>query len=265
MNNTSSIRLKRHLKVVPLLLPALDEAALGTRPSPDKWSKKEILGHLVDSGLYNLERFTKIRFCTPPFEIVPYPQAELVKANNYQSQDISDILALWKNLNKQILSLWESYSDTELKIKIDNPTFGNGGDLLWWMEDYTDHLEHHLCQIFGSEYTTQKLWIATPSEAAQLLSKSEKPFVKLMEHGSMYVEYYAPEFEDLQTPHEQDELYIIDQGEGVFYNDGVRHTFEAGDVLFVPAGVEHRFEDFSEDFATWVVFYGPKGGEKEVL
>ncbi|MFT5765663.1 MAG: mannose-6-phosphate isomerase-like protein (cupin superfamily), partial [Saprospiraceae bacterium] len=45
----------------------------------------------------------------------------------------------------------------------------------------------------------------------------------------------------------------------------IRHIFEAGDVLFVPAGVAHRFEKFTEDFATWVIFYGPKGGEVEKL
>jgi quercetin dioxygenase-like cupin family protein len=50
-------------------------------------------------------------------------------------------------------------------------------------------------------------------------------------------------------------------GKGWFRNGDQRHQFAAGDVIFAASGVTHRFEDFSDDFATWVVFYGPKGGE----
>ena len=170
---------------------------------------------------------------------------------------------LWETLNRQILSIWNTYSEAELKIPVIDPKFGNEGDLLWWIKDYSAHMEHHLVQILGNEYHNLKLWLTSPREAAERLSKSNSVFVKLLEHGSMKVEYYAPEFEDLQKPHTQDEIYIIDQGEGIFLNGEVRHIFETGDVLLVPAGVEHRFEKFTEDFATWVIFYGPKGGEAE--
>ena len=87
-------------------------------------------------------------------------------------------------------------------------------------------------------------------------------FAGALEHGTMTVEYYAPVGHDPQTPHEQDELYFIHQGTGVLTVDGVPHAFAPGDCLFVPAGVEHRFTVFSEGFATWVVFWGPKGGER---
>lgn len=87
-------------------------------------------------------------------------------------------------------------------------------------------------------------------------------FVKLMEHGSMSVEIYRPVEIDRQTPHLQDELYVIISGAGDFLNDGERLAFGPGDMLFVAAGAEHRFENFSNDFATWVIFYGPEGGEK---
>ena len=63
------------------------------------------------------------------------------------------------------------------------------------------------------------------------------------------------------TPHAQDEVYIIIRGRGVFFHDGKRDQFGSGDMLFVAAGTEHRFEDFSEDLTVWVVFYGPNGGE----
>ena len=67
--------------------------------------------------------------------------------------------------------------------------------------------------------------------------------------------------EDLQTPHEQDELYVVVSGSGDFVLGGERISFTSGDVLFARAGIEHRFENISQDFATWVIFYGPKGGE----
>jgi mannose-6-phosphate isomerase-like protein (cupin superfamily) len=64
-----------------------------------------------------------------------------------------------------------------------------------------------------------------------------------------------------QTPHSQDELYIVLAGSGTFFKNGETRPFRAGDVIFVEAGAEHRFQNFSEDFETWVVFWGPEGGE----
>ena len=88
-----------------------------------------------------------------------------------------------------------------------------------------------------------------------------EPFVQAFSHGSMSVEVYAPKGIDIQTPHDQDELYFIHSGDGEFVIAGGRQKFEAGTVFFVAAHVEHRFENFSPDFSTWVVFWGPKGGE----
>ena len=77
----------------------------------------------------------------------------------------------------------------------------------------------------------------------------------------MHVEYYAPKGTDGQTPHQQDELYIIAEGEAEFMRSGETVACKKGDVLFVPAGMEHRFQNFTEDFGTWVIFYGKEGGE----
>ena len=87
-------------------------------------------------------------------------------------------------------------------------------------------------------------------------------FREVFQHGSLSVEVYKPQDVDLQQPHPRDEVYVIIAGEGTFNLAGERYPFQPGDFLFVPAGVEHRFEDFSDDFATWVLFYGPEGGEK---
>ena len=102
----------------------------------------------------------------------------------------------------------------------------------------------------------------TPSAAlARLAQQSTKPFIQLFTHGSLEVEIYRPVKVDQQKPHTRDEVYVIISGTGWFVNGATREPFEPGEVLFVPAGVVHRFEDFSADFATWVFFYGPEGGE----
>lgn len=81
-------------------------------------------------------------------------------------------------------------------------------------------------------------------------------------HGTMTTELYAPRGTDPQTPHIQDELYFIAQGSGDFVLADQRYACRAGDAFFVPAGMPHRFENFTGDFATWVVFWGPQGGER---
>jgi mannose-6-phosphate isomerase-like protein (cupin superfamily) len=102
-------------------------------------------------------------------------------------------------------------------------------------------------------------------EAIELLKQETgKPFTVLMKHGTMSVEYFSPQKIDSQTPHRQDELYVIVRGHGQFNRNGEKLDCKAGDVLFVPAGMEHRFENFSDDFATWVIFYGIEGGESRV-
>ncbi len=84
---------------------------------------------------------------------------------------------------------------------------------------------------------------------------------ELMRHGSMILRFYQPKATDPQTPHEQDEIYIVAGGRGTFVCAGQRVDFGPGDALFAPAEAVHRFENFTPDFAVWVIFYGPKGGE----
>lgn len=102
---------------------------------------------------------------------------------------------------------------------------------------------------------------ATVDEAKAAPIPGGRRSALLMEHGSMTLRFYAPKGHDPQTPHDQDEIYIVESGAGTFFMAGERVPFGPGDVLFAPAGAEHRFEDFSDDFATWVVFWGPQGGE----
>jgi mannose-6-phosphate isomerase-like protein (cupin superfamily) len=86
-------------------------------------------------------------------------------------------------------------------------------------------------------------------------------YATALAHGSMSVGLYAPVGHDPQTPHSQDEVYIVRSGSAVFAMSGERQPCATADVLFVAAGIEHRFENLSADFSAWVVFWGPKGGE----
>jgi mannose-6-phosphate isomerase-like protein (cupin superfamily) len=87
--------------------------------------------------------------------------------------------------------------------------------------------------------------------------------VEIMRHGSMSVIVYAPQVEDLQTFHTQDELYIVHSGESEFVRGDEQFKVKTGDVFFVAANVHHRFINFSESFTVWALFWGPNGGEKE--
>lgn len=86
-------------------------------------------------------------------------------------------------------------------------------------------------------------------------------FAEVFRHGTLEVEIFAPRGEDTQQPHSRDEVYVVVQGSGTFLIDDERLKFEVGDFLFAPAGVVHRFIEFTDDLTVWVLFYGPEGGE----
>lgn len=85
--------------------------------------------------------------------------------------------------------------------------------------------------------------------------------VMVLQRGPLDVALGLPLAPSHQTPHAQDEIYFIIRGRGVLFHDGKRDPFEPGDLLFVAAGTDHQFEDTTEGFALWRVFYGPRGGE----
>jgi mannose-6-phosphate isomerase-like protein (cupin superfamily) len=99
-------------------------------------------------------------------------------------------------------------------------------------------------------------------EAMKQIPDGDSRFAEIFRHGSLRLEIYAPRSRDPQQPHKQDEIYFVVKGEGIFVNGETRQPFGPGDVMFAAAGEVHRFEDFTDDFYTWVIFYGPDGGEK---
>jgi mannose-6-phosphate isomerase-like protein (cupin superfamily) len=105
-------------------------------------------------------------------------------------------------------------------------------------------------------HTLQKIRTKLPDDPTQFR------FHYALRHGSMKVGLYSPRGEDIQDPHKQDELYVVVSGSGVFIKHGERRPFQQHDVLFVEAGVDHKFAEFSDDFSAWVIFWGPEGGER---
>lgn len=103
------------------------------------------------------------------------------------------------------------------------------------------------------------------ASVAEALLKGPPPpgnlAIPVFAHGSLVVELYTPQDHDPQTPHDRDEVYVVARGSAVLVTGSERRPAGAGTFLFVAAGHPHHFEELSGDFAVWVFFYGPEGGE----
>jgi mannose-6-phosphate isomerase-like protein (cupin superfamily) len=97
----------------------------------------------------------------------------------------------------------------------------------------------------------------TGRDALRRLADTNTDFARLIEKDVFDVSLYKPEKIDPQTPHARDELYVIASGSGKFFCDRETEAVATGDVLFVAAGVEHRFQDFTDDFSAWVIWPRP--------
>lgn len=108
-------------------------------------------------------------------------------------------------------------------------------------------------------------WAASADSALAAVENltDGRRFVRSIAHGSMYSGLYAPRIKDPQVPHDQDEIYVVLTGSGEFVKENQTISFEAGDFIFVEAGRIHRFQNFSEDFSAWAIFWGPHGGESD--
>jgi hypothetical protein len=137
-------RLRNHLTQVPEHLVQLSEAEL-IQKIPGKWSRKEILGHLIDSALNNLKRFTDAQFASGSYVIQRYSQDNLVLVNRYQELPLNHLLALWHSLNQQILYVAEAIPVDLLEKPVQiGQVPSEGLTLSWLIDDYVVHLEHHL-------------------------------------------------------------------------------------------------------------------------
>jgi hypothetical protein len=116
------------------------------KPSPEKWSKKEILGHLIDSAQNNLRRFIVTQY--QPNDTIFYHQDEWVKSQAYQSADVLELQQLWVLINKQLVRTIRQIPTEKLQY-----TCNTGKSdvelhtLAFLIEDYLPHMVHHLKQI----------------------------------------------------------------------------------------------------------------------
>lgn len=146
--NDIATELKQLVEEVPPRLDACPEDDLNRKPSPEKWSRKEILGHLVDSALHNWQRFAKAQFAPQPFGYESYDQDSLVIVNQYGQLPVKEIVSLWVALNRQIIHVLDHVPGDKLDYITIHAGSGGQNSLLWLMEDYLVHLKHHLQQIF---------------------------------------------------------------------------------------------------------------------
>ena len=112
----------------------------------NKWSKKEILGHLIDSAINNLQRFTEIQYSEKPYKIRAYNQDTLVKYNDYQNKNNQNLFDLWLHLNRHILEIIKNQTDKTLAYQLILPN-GTLTNLQFLIEDYIEHLFYHVSQI----------------------------------------------------------------------------------------------------------------------
>lgn len=127
---------------------SFSEDELIVKSAPGKWSRKEILGHLIDSAINNLKRFTEIQVSQQPYFIQSYKQDELVSVNSYNQLPIEHLIHLWQSLNQQIVYVVESIPADKLNYKVD-PQYDNHEmkTLGWIICDYVAHMEHHIKQL----------------------------------------------------------------------------------------------------------------------
>jgi hypothetical protein len=143
-------RLDNHINSMAVIFKDYSMQELLNKPAPGKWSKQEILGHLIDSAINNLKRFTEIQFLPQPYKVISYRQNELVTINHYQDLPLTHLLDLWKALNQQIIYVVQNIPTEKLDYPVDQQ-YDNGEmkSLGWIICDYVAHLEHHLGQVTG--------------------------------------------------------------------------------------------------------------------
>ncbi len=142
-----SNELKRIVKLVgPQLRAISSEPDLAIRPRPDKWSRKEILGHLIDSACNNQQKFVRMMYQSP-LEFPGYAQDDWVLLQKWESADWENMIILWESYNSHLAHLIEQTDAglCENSITID----GVGPFTLGFVvPDYVEHLKHHVKQIF---------------------------------------------------------------------------------------------------------------------
>ncbi len=105
----------------------------------------------------------------------------------------------------------------------------------------------------------------TSSEAIEKLKKGGTDLVQLSKYGNLSFDIYKPRGTDMQVPHDRDEIYMVISGKGTLNCNNKRTNYNQGDIVFVPAGTEHRWEGYSNDFYAWALLTTPNKGDKMTM
>ena len=144
METLNTDRLDFLIKKTPDLLLQISEDAFSKKVSSKKWSKKEILGHLIDSATNNHQRFVRAQFENTPS--IPYNQDLWNKYSFYNSINSKQLISFWKSYNNQILALFNNMPKDSV-LKMCNTGGKDNYSLAFLFNDYIKHLEYHLNQI----------------------------------------------------------------------------------------------------------------------
>jgi hypothetical protein len=134
-------------------LRVLSASDFEAKPLPDKWSKKEVIGHLIDSAHNNLRRFIVSTYADTPPNIT-YDQDIWVRLNRYQHTPPDVVITLWSLINRQVITVLKEIPPDQYSNACDT-----GKDkqqlhsVLWLAEDYVKHMKHHLNQVFPGTFS----------------------------------------------------------------------------------------------------------------
>ncbi|MBV6421582.1 MAG: hypothetical protein DAHOPDDO_02857 [Ignavibacteriaceae bacterium] len=143
-------RLQENINIVSQKFLKYSEEELRKKPASNKWSKKELLGHLIDSAVNNHLRFIKIQFMPQPYFVEGYFQDDWVRIQKYNEIDTRQLVNFWKIYNEHILNILKNTPDEKLNLKITaEQPFENADTLFFLIKDYVDHMDHHIKQIFN--------------------------------------------------------------------------------------------------------------------
>ena len=156
MSQASSVlkvaeRLEKLARELPALLAAIPFEEFENPPAPGKWSKKEILGHLVDSAANNHHRFVRIQYEDVPR--IVYHQDEWVSLQDYRCEPREDVIAVWAAYNRHLAHVIKKISPENYNRKGDTgKETPSEVSLGWLVEDYLVHMEYHLKQVLPSYF-----------------------------------------------------------------------------------------------------------------
>ena len=230
------------------------------RYAPGKFSIAEVLSHVIDTE--RIFTYRALRFARNDKTNLPgFEQDDYAPISGADHRSKASIETEYLTVRNSTIELFRTFDEDALsRIGIANSHEMSVRAIPYVL---VGHELHHIQTIKDrylkgvvAEYSDLP-WRFSMVRAVKELEKqlNRSPFVQLMNEQEFTVEWYAPQGVDSQTPHLEDELYIVASGSGTFENGGQSVHFSTGDILFVPAGQEHRFVNFSDDFATWVVFF----------